>query len=123
MAKVDHTFLMQQAPEQAQSMFVDEIASELHRKAGLAMCKDEPGHVLFNDGIVEPDGLVGGRRSDPDLYSGLLEVTGHHLHVDFEPEGLGTKVRVHGHVERAVRDGIDLFGQPGRWPETGLVHD
>lgn len=28
-----------------------------------------------------------------------------------------------GHVEGKVRDGIDLFGLPGRWPETGLVHD
>jgi hypothetical protein len=141
MPKVDHTFLMQQPPEQAQSMFVDEIAPELHRKAELAMCKDEPGHVLFNDGIVDPDDLVRGvnldelapgeagrllRRSasnDVELFSALREATGHHLHVDFEPEGSGTKVRIHGHVERDVRDGIDLFGQPGRWPETGLVHD
>ncbi|MGO9322794.1 MAG: hypothetical protein ACLQBY_18605 [Solirubrobacteraceae bacterium] len=83
MAKVDHTFSMQQAPE-----------------------------------------LVGGGRSnDTDLYSALREVAGHHLHVDFEPEGSGTRVRIHGHVEGKVRDGIDLFGLPGRWPETGLVHD
>jgi hypothetical protein len=53
----------------------------------------------------------------------LREITGHHLHVDFEPDGSGTRVRIHGHVEREIRDGIDLFGQAGRWPETGLVHD
>ncbi|MGO9763832.1 MAG: hypothetical protein ACLP1Q_21480 [Solirubrobacteraceae bacterium] len=124
MAKVDHTFLMQQPPEQAQAMFVDEIAPELHKKADLAMYKDEPGHVLFNDGIVDPAELVGGGRSnDTELYSVLREVSGHHLHVDFEAEGSGTRVRIHGHVERKLRDGIDLFGEPGRWPETGLIHD
>jgi hypothetical protein len=137
MAKVDHTFTMEQAPEQAQRRFVDEIASELHKKAGLAMCKDEPGHVMFNDGIVDPDDLVegapmndtglhlGGARmnNDAELYSGLRELTGHRLYVDFEPEGSGSRVKIHGHVERKVRDGIDPFGQPGRWPEIGLVHD
>jgi hypothetical protein len=122
-AKVDHTFVMELAPEQAQTMFVDEIAPELHRKAELAMCKDEPGHVQFNDGIVDPDDLAGGRRSDAQLYSALREVSGHHLYVDFEPEGSGTKVRVHGHVERKLRDALDLFGQHGRWPEIGFVHD
>ncbi len=124
MAEVDRTFVMQQAPERAQAMFVDEIAPELHRKAELAMCKDEPGHVLFNDGIVDiADVPVGGRSNDVALYSALREVSGHHLHVDFEPEGSGTKVRIHGHVEREIRDGIDRFGLPGHWPETGLVHD
>jgi hypothetical protein len=122
-AKVDHTFLMSQAPEQAQAMFVDEIAPELHRKAELGMCKDEPGHVLFNDGIVDPDNLPITRSNDAELYSALREVSGHHLHVDFEPEGSGTKVRVHGHVERKLREALDLFGQPGRWPETSLVRD
>ncbi len=137
MAKVDHTFLMTQPPEQAQAMFVDEIAPELHKKAELALCKDEPGCVLFNDGVVDPDSLLGGvplsagssqavrvgPSNDPALYSGLREISGHLLHVDFVPEGSGTRVRIHGHVERDVRDGIDQFGQPGRWPETGLVHD
>ncbi len=104
-------------------MFVDEIAPELHKKAELAMCKDEPGHVLFNDGIVDPIDLPIRRSDDTELYSALREITGHHLHVDFEAEGSGTRVRIHGHVEREIRDGIDLFGQPGRWPETGLIHD
>jgi hypothetical protein len=121
MAKVDHTFVMSEAPEQAQAMFVAEIVPELHRKAELAMCDDEPGHVLFSDGIVDPVILRGGK--DAGLYSVLREISGHHLHVDFEPEGVGTKVRIHGRVERKVRDGIELFGQPGRWPENGLVHE
>jgi hypothetical protein len=123
-AKVDHTFLMSQPPEQAQRMFVDEIAPEFDRKAELAMCKDEPGHVLFNDGIVNLDEVpVGSRANDPELYSALREITGHHIHVDFQQEGSGTKVRVHGHVEREISHAIEEFGQPGRWPETGLIHD
>jgi hypothetical protein len=85
-AKVDHTFVMELAPEQAQAMFLEEIAPELHRKAELAMCRDEPGHVLFNDGIVDTNDLPVTRSADAELYSALREVSGHHLHVDFEPE-------------------------------------
>ena len=115
---------MSEAPAQAQAMFVAEIAPELHRKANLAMCGEEPGHVFFSDGIVDPEELTTGRGgNDPGLYSVLREISAHHLHVDFGPEGLGTKVKIHGRVEQKVRDGIELFGQAGRWPENGLVHD
>jgi hypothetical protein len=139
MARVDHTFTMSLAPAQAQTMFVDEIAHELHAKAGLAMCKDEPGDVRFNDGDVDINSLpiaggdnVGlyrglgrgrGASNDVELYTGLRELTGHHLLVSFMPDGTGTTVRIHGHVEHKLRDAIDKLGQPGCWPETGFVHD
>jgi len=124
MAKVDHTFTMPEPPAQAQALFVQDISIELHQKAGLALASDEPGHVLYNDGLVDEDEDQGaGRIADPPLYSGLREITGHHVHVDFAPDGAGTRVRVHGHVEDEIRDAIDLFGQSGHWPDGARVHD
>ena len=113
---------MQLPPEQAQAMFVDEIAHELNAKAELAMCSDEPGRVSFNDGVVDIDTLPIARSDDTELYTGLRELTGHHLHVDFSADGAGTKVRMHGHVEHDVCGALERFGQPGEWPETGFVH-
>ncbi len=40
-----------------------------------------------------------------------------HIHVDFSAQGAGTRVRVHGHVERDIRHGLELLGTPQHWPE------
>jgi hypothetical protein len=47
-----------------------------------------------------------------------------HLHVEFAAADDGTKVRIHGHARKALRDALERLGTPGHWPETaGLPHD
>lgn len=106
---------MRGTPEQAQEQFVEDIAPELHRKAALALYKQEPGRLAFSDGIVDPVDLAGNGGLD---YALLRRASAHHLQVDFDAEAMGTMVRIHGHAGRDVRDAIELLGQAGHWPEV-----
>ena len=141
MSKVHYAFHMPDAPAAAQALFVEDLATEFHQKFELALAKEEPGHLLFSDGLVDVNSLpplasgaigtsliLGGgagivERNDVGLYSALREITAHHLHVEFEPDGSGTLVKILGHVESELREAIECFGSPGHWPDNGRVHD
>jgi hypothetical protein len=114
-AKIDHSFTMQGTPERAQSRFLEDIAPEVHRKAGLALYEDNPGLVKFSDGIVDP--MVD--RRDGLMFSVLRRATASWISVDFEPGGDGTRVTISGCAARDLRDAVDRLGQPGHWPDAG----
>jgi hypothetical protein len=143
MAKIDHTFHMDEAPAQAQRRFEEEIGWELHRHGGFAEVKDVPGEIDYSDGAVndasdersflpggelaESPGLssaghgvgrgAGGAGPTIGAYGGLRELLARHIKVELTPDGTGTLVHIHGHAEGRLRDSILLLGSPGHWPE------
>lgn len=121
MAKIDHTFTMQATPEQAQAQFVTDIAPELHRKAQLALYKDEPGHLGFSDGIVDPNALNYGETGLD--YALLRKVSSHRLAVDFDAELTGTKVTISGRVDARSAEPWSCSGSPGTGPRPGAPRD
>jgi hypothetical protein len=146
LARIDHSFSIDKPPELAQAMFVRDIAPELAQDRDFQITRERPGQLVFSDGepsgseVVDPglggstqeredseasDAPLGGgarnlfmqnvnARSAPDDLPGLFA---RHVHVDFTPEGAGTRVRLHGHLERDVCHGLKLLGTPQHWPE------
>jgi hypothetical protein len=138
-ARLDHTFSIDKPPEVAQAMFVRDIAPELAKDRGFQIAREDPGRLVFSDGTVPSaalDTLLEGAaqghdepwnepsRSEARAGDNLAEVLPRHIRVDFTPEGSGTSVHVHGHVEHDVRHGLELLGTPQHWPEiAGRPHD
>jgi hypothetical protein len=142
-ARIDHSFTIDKPVEIAQVMFVRDIAPELAKDRDFQIAHERPGQLVFSDGIVasgdeasvleegthdeEPwarlplVGRVGPARflQRFGLAGGdeLTEVLPRHIKVDFTPEGTGTCVHVHGHVEHDVCHGLELLGTPAHWPE------
>jgi hypothetical protein len=87
---------------------------------GDAAGQDEPWNVP-KPGAVPGAGFTVGRvglwRSEAGAVDNLAEVLPRHIRVDFNPDGSGTSVHVHGHVEHDVRHGLQLLGTPQHWPE------
>jgi hypothetical protein len=115
MAKIDRSFTMQDTPERAQRRFVEDIAPELHRKADLALYKEEPGLLAFSDGIVDPMAP----RRDGLAYALLRRGSANRVKIVFESEGSGARVTITGRAAREIRDALDRLGQPGQWPDAG----
>ena len=130
MAKIDHTFHMDEAPGEAQERFEEEIGWELHRDEGFVAVKETPGEIDYRDGAVNestdeqllPNDPVasgvgyGARGSSLSAYAGLRELLARHIKVELTPDGTGTLVRIHGHAEGRLRDAILLLGTSGHWP-------
>lgn len=143
MARIDHSFSIDKPPHVAQAMFLADIAPELAKDRDFQVTRERPGQLIFSDGspgsgIGEleeseeeqgagtADAALGPNPSGPraqnlnarlvaDDLPGLLA---RHIHVDFSAEGTGTRVRVHGHLERDVCHGLKLLGTPQHWPEN-----
>ena len=49
MPRIDHSFGMPDASEQAQQRFLDQVAPELRRKAGFRLSAQHPGQLEFSD--------------------------------------------------------------------------
>ncbi len=133
MAKIDHSFHMEEAPAQAQERFEEDIGWELHKDEGFVAIKETPGEIDYSDGRVDersdeqelPGGPLmwsGGlwAKGGPSIgaYAGLRELLARTIKVDLTPEGTGTLVRIHGHAEGRLRRAIELLGTPGHWPEV-----
>jgi hypothetical protein len=114
-ARIDRTFSMQMAPEQAQALFASDIAPELHRAGGFVRYKEEPGYLAFSDGIVDPMAFAGRDGFD---YSMLRRLLAHRIKVDFVQEVAGTRVTVRGSAALEIRDAINRLGQAGHWPSN-----
>ncbi len=133
MAKIDHSFHMDEPPPAAQERLEDEIGWELHRDEGFVLVKDTPGELRYSDGSVDrgsdetafpaPDGAPArlGFRDDMPLYSALREIASRRIQVELTPDRTGTLVRIHGHGEGRLRDAVERLGTPGHWPEVRLV--
>jgi hypothetical protein len=124
-------------------MFVRDIAPELARDREFQIAHERPGELVFSDGVAvaedEASVLEEGTH-DEEPWTHLPVVTGsrggfftlgphgpagenlaavlpRHIKVDFTPEGTGTCVHVHGHVEHDICHGLELLGTPQHWPE------
>jgi hypothetical protein len=147
MARIDHSFSVERPPDVAQAMFVRDIAPELARDRDFEIVRERPGQLVFSDGVAAGSDLesaeieestqeredlgtvdapVGGSPADPRLRNlnarfvadDLPSLLARHIHVEFTPEATGTRVRVHGHLERDVCHALELLGTPRHWPET-----
>jgi hypothetical protein len=56
MARIEHSFSIDQPPEPAQAMFLRDIAPELARDRGFQIAHESPGRLLFSDGKRVPSG-------------------------------------------------------------------
>jgi hypothetical protein len=135
MARIDHSFSIDKPPDVAQAMFVRDIAPELARDRDFEIASESPGRLIFSDGFgpgsnVDPNFEESTQERDdregPDAAfsaslmhapADLPSMFPRHIQVDFSAEVTGTRVRVHGHVERDVRHGLELLGTPKHWPE------
>lgn len=114
MAAIERTFTMQEAPEQAQARFRDELGPALHR-IGFRLHVEEPEHLKFTV-----------RYMGGWLFLGILtgmfwlsrKVRNHHIEVDFDPDGTGTRVTLYGRAQRPIRDSANVLGRRGHWPEN-----
>jgi hypothetical protein len=149
-ARVNHSFTIDKPAEVAQAMFVRDIAPELAKDRDFQIAHERPGQLVFSDRIVvsgdEASVLEEGthdeepwaplpvsrmrwpgrflRSADRGGSEDLVGVLPRHIKVDFTPDGSGTYVHVHGHVEHDVCHGLELLGTPGHWPEiAGRPHD
>jgi hypothetical protein len=141
MAKIDHTFSIDKPPDAAQAMFLRDIAPDLARDRDFQIARERPGQLIFSDGVVPQSDMGSSLEEEPPLQEDpwiptdaagvpsdpfvrratvtddLPELFARHIHVDFSPDGTGTSVRVHGHLERNVCHGLELLGTPQHWPE------
>jgi hypothetical protein len=116
MAKIDHSFSMPAAPEQAQESFLNDVGPQLHKVAGFSLYEQKPGHLAFSDGIVEPT-IYSGVQDEAD-YAGLRRLTARRIKIDFAATPTGTTVTITGHAQREIRDALDRLGEPGHWPNA-----
>jgi hypothetical protein len=102
------------ASGQAQERFKNEVGPQLHRVGEFALCRNQPGTLIYSDGVVDP--VAFGGRDGYD-YSILRRLTARRLRVSFEPVATGTTITIRGHAERTIRDAINRLGEPGQWPQ------
>lgn len=112
---------MQVPPQTAEDMFVRDLAPELAKDRGFHITHEKPGCVVFSDVPIDnPDPIDFRRGSDLEE----IDLLARHIRVEFTPDGSGTRVRMHGHAEKDIRDAIDKLGTPNHWPEIAdLPHD
>ena len=105
---------MGETPQEAQALFIREIATELHRKTELCLYRDRPGALDFGY-VVEPSGDIFTRR-----LSGARprRLKGYRIRVAFERDSDGTRVRIRGRCERYICEALELLGRPGHWPQA-----
>ena len=143
MAKVERTFHMDYAPDQAQALFLLDVGPAFAQDAKFLLQHEKPGELRFSEGDL-PAGP--GPSDEPALFSqqaieqvaeggapraedaarlrarvtptGLSRAFAPHIKVEFTPEGNGTHVEITGHAEHELRDAIGRLGTPGHWPET-----
>jgi hypothetical protein len=133
MAKLDRIFQMPYPPEQAQALFVRDVAPAFAQAGEFVLYEEEPGELHFSEGNVATGAAhpgeaplfgeaqletrgVPARAQKPT--SGMARGFARHIKVEFTPDGDGTRVEIKGRAERDVRDAIDRLGTPGHWPET-----
>jgi len=119
MTKIDYSFTMLEAPEQALARFRDDMSGELDRKAEFTLFKEQPGQLHYTQGGDNEDFRSLGYRhrgEDEALEFGRLE-TSRRLTVTFAPAGSGSSVHIEGHCEGEIRKGLEDLGTPGHWPE------
>jgi hypothetical protein len=124
MAAIERSFIMQEAPEEAQARF-HELDPTLHRM-GFKLGAEEPGHLAYVARFV-------GRHVWWIIYGLLLwalalwwlwrRVMKHRIAVDFDQEESGTKVTLYGRTGGGIRKSIDLLGREGHWPENMTDRD
>jgi hypothetical protein len=108
-------------PEQAQAMFVRDIAPELHKLRGFSLYKNKPGRLAFGDGrdlSVHEPGVDG---EEPARW--MRRLSERRISVSFTAEPPGTRVTIKGGAERDARDALAKLGEPARWPETAAPPD
>jgi hypothetical protein len=59
-ARVRHSFEIEAMPEEAQAMFVRDILPSLYKGSAFRLCDEQPGLLVFSDGVVDVN-----RRFDP----------------------------------------------------------
>lgn len=102
MARIDHSFSMNVLPADAQELFVRDIAPELRRHGGFVATKDENGHLVLSDGIVDPMAF----RRDGLRYALARRAFAHRIRVEFFPDGDATKIVIRGSVTGELRDAL-----------------
>jgi hypothetical protein len=145
MTRIDHSFSIDKPAAEAQAMFVRDIAPELARDRDFEVVRERPGELIFSDGVPADSGQLEQDLEEPmeDRRDPVAEVSApgwrfnaflgpdnlagvlpRHICVEFTDDGAGTRVRVHGHVERDVCHALEELGTPQHWPETAdLPHD
>jgi hypothetical protein len=114
MAKIDRRFAVPLAPQQAQSLFIEDVVPQLHRAGGFVLYREAPGHLALSDGITDPMALPG---RDEIEYSLLRRLTARRIKVDFVGTPTGAEVTIRGAATRDVRAAIERLGQGGRWSD------
>jgi len=124
MADLDHTFVMDEEPRQAQARFRADVAGALERM-GLGLEDEAPGCLVFVSRFG-PGSPRGSRALDFLLPSwapsakeiGFLrsKAKRERITVAFTAEGTGTKVHVEGKTTDKAAAGIDELGRSDRWP-------
>jgi hypothetical protein len=113
--RINHSFSLSDAPEQAQAWFIREIAPELQRIGGFGLDKEKPGLLLFTDRPADPVAFSGGDGMD---YSLLSSVFPRRIHVDFAQDVSGTRIAVRGTVGRDMRESVgNLLPRAKYWSE------
>ena len=126
MARVRRSFTMNVAPEQAQAMFVRDLAFDLHRGDGLVLYAEAPGCCRFSSGATIIDGEP---YNNTIRLGGIFSLfsrpgSGDHLKVEFLPDPLGTRVQLSGRVLGDFRTFLEALGTDAHWPATaGDAHD
>jgi hypothetical protein len=116
MAKIRHSFTVPKPRDEVQGLFREEIGPELHRKAGFSRYRDEPGLLIYSDGIRDPYGSFAADDSARE-YASLRLSTSHRIRIEFDRALTGTTVTIEGHAERGIRDALQSLGEQGRWPD------
>jgi hypothetical protein len=113
MAKLDRSFQVACAPEEAQAMFIRDVAPALWRAAEFRVVHEEPGELHFSDARNTGFGYA-----DPLIYDGLSHALARRITVQFVSDGAQTQVRISGHAERQIAEAVGHLGTPGHWPAT-----
>jgi hypothetical protein len=119
MATFERTFTMQEAPEQAQARFRNEIGPALHRMA-FRLDKDQAGHLAF--GVRYVGGRIFWLLPWTLWFTSAFwlwrKAVNQCVEVDFSPDTSGTKVELYGRTGADIRDLIYVLGRRGHWPEN-----
>jgi hypothetical protein len=116
-ARIRHSFSVPLEPEQAQAMFVRDIAPDLRRLGGFVLYKNEHGCLAFGDERDLPVAEMGlGAATEPSRW--MRRLVERRIRVTFESEPPGTRVTLRGSSPRDVRAALRKLGAPDHWPST-----